>query len=163
MASALAAEWPKGPVPKVVLRLLAAAAGASGTGWPEVAAVSQARRSAVLAVSAGQAAALPPGEPEARDAAEAGVAAPHGEAVAAVGAPREEAAVGAAAPHGEAVAAVGAPREAGAAEAEAPHVEAVGARAGEAPPRAVPASAAVPPSAVAWAFRRGRVLPWLAP
>jgi hypothetical protein len=110
-----------------------------------------------------QVAALLPGGPEARDVAEAKVAAPHGEAAAEAEAPREEGVVGAAAPHEEAVAAVGAPREEGAAEAAAPHVEAVRARAGEAPPRAVPASAAVPPSAVAWAFRRGRVLPWLAP
>ena len=135
-------------------------------GWPEVVAVvSLARRSAGPAGSAGQAAALPPAEAEARDVPEAEVAAPHGEAAAEAEAPRAEGVVGAAAPHGEAVAAVGAPREEGEAEEEAAHVEAaaVGARAGVAQPRAAPASAAVPPSAVASAFRRGRVLPWLAP
>jgi hypothetical protein len=117
------------------------------------------------AVSAGQAEALPPEEPEVgveapREEAEAGVAARHGEAAAVAEAPHEEAA-----------AAVGAPREGKeAVAAEAPHEEeaVAGARAGVvaevAQRRAVPdAAAAVLPSAAAWAFRRDQVLPWLAP
>ena len=178
MASALAAAWPKVQVPKAVLRppgASAEAAEVSGTGWPEAAAAYPARRSAGPAVSAGQAEALPPEEPEVgveapREEAEAGVAAPHGEAAAVAEVPREEGAAAVAAPHEEAAAAVGAPREGKeAVAAEAPHEEeaVAGARAGVAAvaqQRAAPdAAAAVLPSAAAWAFRRDQVLPWLAP
>jgi len=99
------------------------------------------------AVWVGQAAALPPEEPEARDVAVAVVAAPREGEEAAVEAPHGEAAA-AAAPHAEeeAVAAVAA-QAAGALQRVAP-----GAQAGR---------LSVLPSA--WAFRRDRVLPWPAP
>ena len=140
-----------------------AAAVARPSGGP-LAVAWQARRSAGPAVSAGQAAALPPEEPEARDAAGAVVAAPHEEAAAvaevpreaeeaAVGAPREEAGAAAVAPHAEAAAV---PRA----------VEAAAVAAGQAAAalqRAAPAVAAGLPSAAAWAFRRDQVLPWPAP
>ncbi len=158
---------------------VAAAAGAVGPplGVP-LAVAWQARRSAGPAVSAGQAAALPPEEPGARDAAGAVAAAPHGGAAVAVGAPREGEAAAVGAPReGEAVAVV-APREEAAGAVVAPHAEAAAAEvpraeeeaavaeAGQAAAalrRAAPAVAVGLPSAAAWAFRRDQVLPWPAP
>jgi hypothetical protein len=103
------------------------------------------------AVSAAQAAALPPEEPEARDAAVAVVvAAPH------------EGAAAAEAPHGEEEAAVAALREEAAEAVGAPH-EGTGAGAvphAEAAALAALASQALP-LAAAWAFRRDQALPWL--
>jgi hypothetical protein len=143
LGTALVALW-RPAVPEAVSRQQGAAEVAAALGHLSAAAESQARRSAGPAVSARQAAAPPREEPEARDAAEAGVEAPHEEAVAA---PREE----------EAVAAV----LAGAAVLPAVAQGAVERQ------RAAPDAAAVLPWAavwaVAWAFRRDQVPPWPAP
>ncbi|WP_291687608.1 hypothetical protein [Bradyrhizobium sp.] len=114
------------------------------------------------AVWVAQAAALPPEEPGALDVAVAVVAAPREGEEAAVEAPHGEAAAAVEAPREGEEAAVGAPHEGAAVVAEVPHAEVEAAAALQrVAPGAQAGRLSVLPSA--WAFRRGRVLPWPAP
>ncbi len=93
-------------------------------------------------------------------------AAPHGEAAAVVGVPHEVAAAVPVVPHEAAVGVAVAPREGAPVVVAEPHAEAPRREERDAArvlQRAAPGAMAGLPSAVAWAFRRGQVLPWPAP